>query len=116
MNETDKQVATILESLQDVTPEVAEQAVAYGQLWGGVGLVIFALLGVVATIVSVVAARQYYKDTYKYEDFASISLIAGLIGCVFLIVCLPFAETWSKATFAPDYYGAQCITSMLHSD
>jgi hypothetical protein len=111
MNETDKQVGAILETLQDVTPEVAEQAVWLGQVTGGIGFAVCATVVLMAAVVVGLVVRKLRVDSYN--ECGIVGVIAGIAGVVALVGCLAFGETWIKATYTPGYYAAQRIGDLV---
>ena len=111
MTETDKQVGEILETLQAVTPEVAEQAVWIGQITGGIGLAVCATVVLIAVVVVASAIRKLRVDSYS--DCGIVGAMAGFVGVIALVGCLAFGETWIKATYTPDYYAAQRIGDLV---
>ena len=110
-NATDKQVGEILEAIQDITPEVVAQAVAYSQVMNSVWLWIFFGAGVsflIAFCRSLSIWKRYGKETY--------ALIVFLSGCgmAFCFVgSAACANDLIKLSIAPDYYAAECIARLL---
>ena len=112
-NETDKQVGTILESIQAVTPEVAEEAVMYYQVMNSAWLVIL----VVVVVVAALTCRWCWKKakTISYDNEGPClfgAAIAGWVGIAALGTCMAVATDLVHSFIAPQHYAAECIMEL----
>ena len=113
MNKTDEQVAMILETLQDVTPKMAEQVVAMGQFIGGVGAVCCGVIAIIAVIGLIISIPHTSVASARPNSNDAWVVIAGIVGLAAFISCACFGALWVEATFAPDYYAAGRILNLF---
>jgi hypothetical protein len=113
-NETDKQVGTILESIQAVTPEVAEQAVMYYRVMDSVWIVILAVVVVVAALICrwCVKRGNSVEHTGSEGDLSAGALVSGIVSFVCSLVCVGFANDLIHSFIAPQHYAAECIIEL----
>jgi hypothetical protein len=112
-NETDKQVGTILESIQAATPEVAEQAVMYYRVMNSAWLVILIVVVMVAALMFRYCWRR--REKVASIDFPAYSLGAmgsGIVGFFTLAACAGLANDLIHSFIAPQHYAAECIIEL----
>jgi len=109
-NETDKQVGAILETLQDVAPEVLEQAVMYNQAMDIV------CLGVLMPVVPFLVYWTYrlWKKAIGEDEmgWAILGSIAGFTAFIAGIVFVDRATDLFQSVFTPDFYAAECAARL----
>ena len=112
-NETDKQVGTILESIQTVTPEVAEEAVMYYRVMNSVWLVILVVVAVVAALVFRHCwKRREESGSINFPVYSLGAVCSGIVGFFALLVCVGCATGLVHSFIAPRHYAAECIVEL----
>jgi hypothetical protein len=117
MVETDKAVSQILEAIQTITPEVAEQAVAYYRFTDMVWFVIWAMIAVVAAKIGgrcltvVLRDGWYVYDTITGSGVATI--VSACVSGIAWLVCVGLACDLVATYIAPDYYAADCMVDLV---
>jgi len=112
MNETDKAVSGILQDLQEVTPEVAAQAVAYWRMVDAIWLGILGTVVLICTVLTLWALRMGKMRSYNRDGYDTTAIISGIVGALALLVGCVVAIDLVKTYVATDYYAAQCILSL----
>ena len=117
LEKTDKQAGAILEAIRDVTPEVAEQAVAYyraveiGWLVGLGSLVLIALIVGVRSYLHV--RRDGWEDNrHTMTNHGYCAIISGIVAGILLLICVTIASDLACIVYAPDYYAADCVVEL----
>jgi len=103
MPETDKQIGVILESIQNVTPEMIKQAMAYYHFIDIAWLVILGVIALTALIFVVIESS--HQATFPYAW--------GLVFCIALLICAPIASDLIKLHMSPDYYATECMVNLV---
>jgi hypothetical protein len=112
-NETDKQVGTILESIQAVAPEVAEEAVMYYRVMNSAWLVILVVIVVVAAILLRRSLRGFESASFDGEPlYVAAALISGLVIVFGSAGCVGLANDLIHSFIAPQHYAAECIIEL----
>ena len=105
----EKQLIGILETVQEITPEIASQAVAYWRLvnvaWIGVALLIAAF-----------AARICFwcKKHWGERDYIPPAIFFGFVFIISSMVVVNVTIDLIGSYIAPDYYAAKAVIHMFH--
>jgi uncharacterized membrane protein YgdD (TMEM256/DUF423 family) len=112
-NETDKQVGTILESIQAVTPEVAEEAVMYYRVMNSAWLVILVVVILVAGFLLRLCMKKAPCFDYATEGIWPLgTLLSGLVVFFGSLACIALANDLVHSFIAPQHYAAECIMEL----
>jgi hypothetical protein len=112
-NETDKQVGAILERIQAVTPEVAEQAVVYYQVMNSVWLVILAVVAVVALIICHRCVKAAICASYVSQGLWNAGAVGtGVVTFSCLLGCAALVNGLVHSLIAPQHYAAECVIEL----
>lgn len=116
LEKTDEQADAILEAIRNVTPEVAEQAVAYYRAveigWLGIiGSVMLAAL-IICFKHWLVARREGWDDCGTITGHGIIVIISGIVAGIALLICACIAGDLACIFYAPDYYAAECLIEL----
>jgi len=112
-NETDKQVGTILESIQAVTPEVAEQAVMYYRVVNSAWIVILVVMAVVLALTCRWCVKKAPLANCADEGAWIVgALISGVVAIGCLLGCAGLASDLIHSFIAPQHYAAECIMEL----
>ena len=112
-NETDKQIGTILESIQAVTPEVIEEAVLYYRVMNSVWLVILAVVAVVAALVFCYCWKRREKiGSPNFPAYFLGAVGSGFVSFLALVACVDLARALAHSFIAPQHYAAECIMEL----
>jgi hypothetical protein len=112
-NETDKQVGTILESIQAVTPEVAEEAVMYYRVMDSVWIVILVVVAVVLALTCRWCVKKYHYVEYVDQGPWLIgAILSGIVAVAAVAGCVDLAVDLAHSFIAPQHYAAECIVEL----
>jgi len=104
----EEQVVEMLQAIQEVTPEVAAQAVVYGRWVNGVWAVVGGLGVVIASFVSHWFWRHRHDD-----DYVGPALGFGFMLVVCMLITVGATATLIGSYIAPDYYAADAVLHMV---
>ena len=102
------QVVEMLQAIQEVTPEVAAQAVAYGR-WCNVCWMLFALVG---GFIAAKAAR-YCQDHWDGGDYVGPAICSGVILAICLLISVCAVGDLIGSYIAPDYFAVDAVLDMV---
>ena len=102
------QVVEILRAVQEVTPEIASQAVSYGR-WCNVCWIAFAL------VVSFLASRAIRLCCKHWDehDYVVPAIISGIVLAICALIGICSMGDLVGSFIAPDYFAAEAIIDML---
>jgi len=104
------QVVEIMQAIQEVTPEVAAQAVAYGR-WCNVCWMFFALiLGLVAA-----KAARYCVVQWDGGDYVGPAIASGVVLAVALLISVCATGDLIGSYIAPDYFAVDAVLDMVRT-
>lgn len=113
-NATDQQVGEILQAIQDVTPEVIKQAMAYSHFVNEVWLGIFGVVEIVLAIVFCRCLSIVKRNGWFDKEGPVLTIVlSGYIIVICLIGSAACVNDLVKLSIAPDYYAAECVAKLL---
>lgn len=105
------QIVKILQAVQEVTPEIASQAIVYGQ-WCNVCWIVFAIiLGLAAALVARFCRTQLNNSTGM--DCVLLAIAYGITLMICLLISVCNIGNLVGSYIAPDYYAVQAIIDMF---
>ena len=107
LDKTDEAAGAILDAIREVTPGVAEQAVAY---WQVVDMVWLGIFGTVMLISTIIAVWWWFREGCGGDLVWTV--IGSIVACVALFICTCLACDLAKTYYAPDYYAAECMIDL----
>ena len=104
----EEQVVEILQAVQEVTPEIASQAVTYGR-WVNI-----AWLGVLLIVIAIAIKVFFYCKKHLIDvDFVGPAIFSSFVITLALLAGLAIATDLIGSYIAPDYYAAEAVIRMF---
>jgi len=103
----EEQVVEMLQAIQNVTPEVAAQAVAYGRWVNGM----WAAAGGLGTVIASLVCRWLWRH---WDDaYLGPAIVFGFMLAICSLITVCATGDLVGSYIAPDYYAAEAVVRLL---
>lgn len=104
----EEQLVEILDAIQEVTPEIATQAVAYGRLVSSVWIA----AGLIVAMLAATICCWCWKH-WGERDYLGLAILSGCLFAISLLAIVCATGDLIGSYIAPDYYAAEAIVRLF---
>jgi len=106
------QVVEIMQAIQEVTPEVAAQAVAYGR-WCNICWMLFALVGGFLAARAARYCQSHWNDAGS--DYVGPAICSGVVLAICWLISVCAVGDLIGSYIAPDYFAVDAVLDMVRT-